>query len=111
MNAFEEAVLRILSHHRGRQCPISGQAIAHQLNEHTDRKVRLSIRRLITLGYPIASATEAPPGYYIAETREEVNQYAQSLRDRLIQDARRRRDFLRAAKTKVEPRQLELIAQ
>ena len=73
-----------------------------------ERRVRLIIRELIK-SYAIASTTEAPAGYFIAVTREEVNQYAQSLRNRLIEDAKRRRDFLRSVQTKVEPRQLELV--
>ena len=111
MNDIEAAVLRILSSHRGRPLPITSQAIVQRLGGTVDRSVRLAIRKLITLGYPIASATDSPAGYYIAETWEEVTQYAQTLRARLIQDAIRRRDFIRAAKTRVEPKQLELIVK
>lgn len=75
-----------------------------------ERGTRLIIRELIK-SYPIASTTEYPAGYFIAITQEEVKQYALSLKNRLIEDALRRRDFLRSAQTKVAPRQLELIGK
>lgn len=106
MTGLELEVLMNIPH--GRYNPIRSQQIAFQV-DIPERRVRLIIRELVKV-YPIAAATEAPAGYFIAETQDEVNQYAQSLRNRLIEDAKRRRDFLRAAKIKVEPRQLEMIA-
>ena len=111
MNDLENSVLQILNSHRGRHNPIPGRVIASLLWETSDRNIRVAIRNLIRSGHAIASATESPAGYYMAETWEEVNQYAQALRNRLIEDAKRRRDFLRATKTKVEPKQLELIVK
>lgn len=102
------AVLHILTGHHGRNNPITSRRIADEVGI-PERKVRIIIREWIKT-FPIAAATEAPAGYFIAETQEEVNQYVQSLRNRLIEDAKRRRDFLQAARTKVEPRQLEMIA-
>jgi len=73
-----------------------------------DRHIRLAIRDLIDDGYPIASSTEAPYGFFIAETKEEVLKYAGGLRGRLIEDAIRRRNFLRASREILQPEQLKL---
>ncbi len=107
MTDIEAEVLSLIRY--GRDNAIRSKVIADYMRM-PERQVRKIIRELIK-NYPIASTTEAPAGYFIAVTREEVNQYAQSLRNRLIEDARRRRDFLRSAQTKVEPRQLELIGK
>jgi len=66
------------------------------------------IRDLIEEGYPIASSTGKLPGFFIADTPEEVKDYAQSLRDRLIEDARRRRDFIRASYPILHPEQIKM---
>ena len=107
MTDTEKIVLSWIGKGRGKA--VRSQHLADFLNI-PERQVRKVIRELIKT-YPIASTTERPAGYFIAVTREEVNQYAQSLRNRLIEDARRRRDFLRSVQTKVEPRQLELIGK
>jgi len=68
----------------------------------------MMIRDLIKEGHPIASSTSHPVGYYIAETREEVETYARSIRRRLIEDALRRRDFIRASRKILQPEQLKM---
>ena len=83
----------ILLQHHGRQNAITGMAIAHKLGFKENREVRRAIRGLINDGVPIASTTESPAGYYIIINREEVDIYMKRLRDLLIEDARRRRDF------------------
>ena len=88
-------LLEILKHHQGRDRAITAKKLATKLN-HDERFVRLKIRDLIAQGIPIASNTQIPHGYYIVETILEANQYMQSLRNRLIEDALRRRDFKRA---------------
>lgn len=82
--------------HRGHQNAITARELADYM-EIPERKVRLIIRELIADGVPIASSTENMKGYFIIETRAEADTYAQSLRNRLIEDALRRRDFRRAA--------------
>ena len=96
---------RLTAYCQGRQLALSGVELAEGLCDY--RTVRRIIRELIKEGCPIASATTEPAGYFIAVTEEEVKEYAQALRGRLIEDALRRRDFLRAATTKVEPRQIQ----
>ena len=115
MNVFVEglwinvdiAVLDIITRHMGRENPITSRQLADKIGI-PERKIRMIIREWVKT-FPIASATEKPAGYFIAVTQEEVNIYAQSLRNRLIEDAIRRRDFLRSAKVKVEPRQLVMV--
>ncbi|MCK5236303.1 MAG: hypothetical protein KAR06_04880 [Deltaproteobacteria bacterium] len=107
MTDIEAEVLSLIR--KGRENAIRSKVIADYVRI-PERQVRLAIRELIKT-YPIASTTEAPAGYFIAITQEEVKQYALSLKNRLIEDALRRRDFLRSAQTKVEPRQLELIGK
>jgi len=73
------------------------------LNQRDDRKIRLIIRELITEGVPIASATDAPAGYFLVSTYEEARQYAEGEKRRLIEIALRRRDFRRAADCHLKP--------
>ncbi|MAF43087.1 MAG: hypothetical protein CMI54_02810 [Parcubacteria group bacterium] len=101
---MRDKVISILQH--GRDKAIRGSEIAHRLGCKNDRQVRLAIRALIAEGYPIASTTESPFGYFIVTDKQEAEVYAQTLRSRLIEDATRRRDFLRSA-----GRHLEKVTQ
>ena len=87
----------ILEGHHGRRSAITGRELARRFGQRDDRKIRLIIRELIAEGLPVASSTEPPAGYFLVETWQEVEEYAQSVRDRLINDALRRRDFRKAA--------------
>ena len=86
--------------------PIQSSAIARN-SAIPERKVRRIIRELIK-EYPIASSVKPPYGYFLAQNRQEVENYAQSLRDRLIEDAKRRRDFIRASHKILHPEQLQM---
>jgi len=87
----------ILLRHEGQNQAITGRELASIFWLKDDRQIRLTIRELITEGIPIASSTEAPAGYFLVANRKEAEQYALSVRGRLINDALRRRDFRRAA--------------
>ena len=87
------ALVRILLQHQGRTKAIRGSELAQMMGFKNDRAVRLAIRDLIADGYPIASTTQEPAGYFIAASLEEANEYMDDLKGRLIQDALRRRDF------------------
>jgi len=103
-NADLKAALKIiLLRHEGEARPITGRELAIMFRMKDDRRVRLVIRELITDGLPVASNTEAPAGYFIVATRQEAEQYAGSIRSRLIKDAIRRRDFRRAADQYLTP--------
>jgi len=100
----------ILERHESRARAITGRELAAIVGHHDDRKVRMVIRDIIADGLPVASSTEAPAGYFVVATRQEAEEYAFSLRSRLIEDAKRRRDFRRAADLYLTPaRQGRLI--
>lgn len=93
----------ILMRHEGPQRAITAGELARMLGYKNDRIIRLAIRQLIkgdgdgNRGMPIASSTENSPGYFIITSRQQADEYALSIRRRLIEDALRRRDFRRAA--------------
>ena len=93
----------ILLRHEGHARAITGRELAAMVGQRDDRQVRLAIRDLITDGLPVASSTEIVPGYFVVSTRQEAEQYAGSIRSRLISDAVRRRDFRRAADQYLTP--------
>ena len=96
--------------HRGKARAITGKDLAMIMGEPDDRPIRKEIRELIAEGYPIASSTEKPCGYFMAETPEEVDQYLKQLKSRLVKDAYRRRDFKKAAaKALSKEKQLALL--
>lgn len=88
-------LLEILKLHKGRDRAITAKELVRILKVE-DRVIRKEIREFIAEGVPVASSTKLPFGYYIVETIQEANEYMQSLRNRLIEDALRRRDFKRA---------------
>ena len=92
---MEERILEILKLHRGRDHAITAKELTKYTGKE-DRAIRMEIRDLIAQGYPIASGLTRPYGYYIANTIQEAKDYMQQLRNRLIEDALRRRDFKRA---------------
>ena len=101
----------LMSLGKGRKQAVRGSILAYQCGydaDGSDRMTRKMIALLIEEGYPIASTTSRPPGFFIAETKEEVKKYASGLRGRLIKDAIRRRDFLRASRVILQPEQLEM---
>jgi len=103
MSEIKAELKRILIRHEGRSQAITGKELAGMFGYKDDRAIRLVIRELITEGLPVASSTEAPAGYFIVGTRQEAEEYAQSIRRRLIEDAIRRRDFRRAADLYLTP--------
>jgi predicted DNA-binding transcriptional regulator YafY len=107
-NAISD-LLAILQIHRGKAGAITGKELAQVMGEQNDRLIRKEIRDLIADGFPIASSTEKPYGYFMAETPQEVEQYLKQLKGRLVEDAYRRRDFKKAARTLNKEKQLALM--
>ena len=107
MNELKLAILNQLS--KGRNKAIKGNLIAKRLGLRNDRGIRLAIRELIRDGIPVASSVKPPLGFFIAETKEEAEEYKAVLKGRLVEDAYRRRDFKRAARKLIRPEQLVLI--
>lgn len=99
--------VRMLLRH-GKGGARTGKEFARILGYGNDRLIRHVIRELIADGMPIASSVTPPHGYFIVSTIEEVNDYLQTLKSRLVEDAYRRRDFKRAASEFLQPGQLEL---
>ena len=97
MNQYDlkEELKDILLRHEGQAQAITGKELASIFGHRDDRRVRLAIREIIADGLPVASSTET--GYFVVATRKEAEQYALSIKGRLISDAVRRRDFRRAA--------------
>jgi len=93
----------ILLNHKGKAQAITGQKLAAMVGHRDDRRVRQVIRELIIDGLPVASSTESPAGYFLVTSHHEAEEYASSIRSRLIEDALRRRDFRRAAAMHLAP--------
>jgi len=75
-----------------------------------ERDVRLEVRRLIEEGIPVASSTDGlHGGFYITDTRREAEAYIKDMRSRIIEIAKRLRDYKRAVRPIVNPGQLPLI--
>ncbi len=102
MKGLKAELKAILLRREGHLRAIKARELA-ELLRCDERKVRLIIRELIREGLPVASSTEALAGYFIVTTRQEAEQYAGSVRSRLIEDALRRRDFRRAADQYLTP--------
>lgn len=99
---LEAQLKAIFRRHEGHEKAITSNML-HWLTGARDRQLRLAIRQLITGGMPIASLNEPPYGYFLIATWQEAEYYARSLRERLIEDNKRRVDFLRAAERHMAP--------
>ncbi len=111
IDSEEKAVIKrniIRTIGRGRSASMTGIKLAALVGSDPpgkDRSFRLLVMELITEKKPIASISS---GYFMAETPDEVKEYAQSLRDRAKMNFIRRRDFLRAGRPILQPTQLIL---
>jgi hypothetical protein len=88
---------QILLRHEGRDQAITGKQLAELLGYKDDRVIRETIAELIDEGLPVAASCSGTMGYFVVNSRIEANDYAQSLKSRLIADAVRRRNFRRAS--------------
>lgn len=100
--ALKQQLRCILERHEGRSMAITSQALAKITGQH-ERLIRLVIRELIKEGLPVASSTEPPAGYFLVAAMKEAEEYADSVKSRLIEDAKRRRDFRHAAAMFLKP--------
>ena len=96
----------ILERHEGPERAITAGELARMFGYRDDRPIRLAIRALIegegrgVNGLPVAANTDSkrgPLGYFIPTAPEQAQEYADSVKGRLIEDAYRRRDFKVAA--------------
>jgi len=91
----------ILQRHEGRQQAITSRGLS-TLTGYPDRRVRLVIEELITEGLPVASITEAPAGYFVATSVEEVKECTETLKSRAVHIFRRRQKLIRNV-TNIKP--------
>ncbi len=104
--AIKRDIVNCIGHGKGQA--IKGKQLAYMVESDADgqdRNFRLLILELIVEGKPIASISS---GYFMAETPDEVKEYAKSLRDRAKMNFIRRRDFLRAARPILQPTQIPM---
>lgn len=99
---LKQEVLRVLERHVGRENPIKANELSRMFGYSKTNTwvIRDAIHELVIDDKnpcPICAAQSRPEGYFIAETYQEVNDYAQTLKDRGIADIIRRRDVRRAA--------------
>ena len=96
---------------KGKGQAIKGKILAYQCGydaDGSDRMTRKMIGLLIEEGYPIASNTGKNPGFFIAESKEEVITYNRQLMSRIREEAIRLKCFKRAARIITNPEQLAM---
>ena len=71
--ATSTLVLNVLNNRTTRDRAIRAKDLAKLVGD-TERGVRRTIRALRILGYPIASVTEEPGGYFMATKPEDLNE-------------------------------------
>lgn len=92
----------IFRRHEGHDRAITSQMLT-RLTGASDRRIRQTILELIKGGLPIASSTRPPYGYFLTATWREAEDYEESVKSRLIEDAKRRRDYRIAAARHLTP--------
>lgn len=102
---LKDHVKSILEHAIGEKYALTQHTIAHYLKQDP-RAIRLAIRELIREGLPIASGNY---GYFIVSSHEEARTYQERVKSMLIEDAKRIRDFKRAAGNYLAPAKQERL--
>lgn len=92
-NDLKAQLKNILSRHEGRDNAITSRELS-QVTGEPDRTIRLAIRELRADSLPVLSSGE---GYFLPVNWAEVMECAASMKSRLIEDAKTRRDILRSA--------------
>lgn len=106
----EAHLKQILLVHRGKERAITAKELA-KIFDTDERFIRVQIRNLI--GFPsyelIASTTEKPYGYFMAETIQEANECIETLLGRIKSDCVRLRDLKRAKAKRFSGQQIPLM--
>jgi hypothetical protein len=93
----------------GKEHAVTGKTLAKWLGQKSDREIRRQISALIRAKWPILSSVSVKnPGYYMANTKEEVEAYARDLHGRAMEILVREKDLKKAAKTITKPHQLNM---
>lgn len=72
----------VLKNRKGRECAITAKNLA-SITSINERVVRREVATLRRKGYPIASATTKPYGFYIPANRNEIRECQAQLRSRM----------------------------
>lgn len=88
-NGLKSQLKHILELHEGRTKAITARELSATIQQE-DRRIRLTILELIWDGLPILSATEPLAGYYLPKTKHEWLDYDQQLKNRIVEDAKRK---------------------
>ena len=95
----------------GKENAVTGKMLAKWLGQKDDREIRRQIEVLIGLRWPIlASVSKKNPGYYMAESKEEVETYTTGLHKRSMKILAREKELKIAAKYIKNPHQLPMMA-
>jgi hypothetical protein len=93
----------------GKENAVTGKMLAKWLGQKNDREIREQIRLLISLKWPILSYVSGNKGgYYIANSKKEVEAYTAVLHKRSMEILVREKELKRAAKTITKPHQLNM---
>ena len=88
---------------------VTGKMLAKWLGQKDDRLIREQIRLLISLKWPILSSVSGKhPGYYMANSKEEVEGCIAVLHKRSMEILVREKELKRATKTITKPHQLNM---
>jgi hypothetical protein len=68
-------ILAILLECRTNKRRITGAQLARRLGYRNDRKIRVVIGQLVLKGHLILSSVRVPYGYYLAESKSEIETY------------------------------------
>lgn len=98
-NDLKLQLKHILWRHKGKNQAITASELC-RLIEQPDRTVRLIIRELRSDLFPVLSSGR---GYYLPSNRAELDQCVASMKSRLIEDAKTRRDILKAGALYLKP--------
>lgn len=88
-NEFKLQLKDILLRHEGENQAITSARLCHLVG-YPDRTVRKVIRELRAERFPVLSSGK---GFYLPVNRDELDQCLASMRSRLIEDAKTRRDI------------------
>lgn len=90
MDVMEDRLLMVLDQHKGQRNRIGMRELFHEVMQrpcvhliNDTAELRIIIRRLRRQGVPICSVNDKyNPGYYLAETPEELTEFAERHRKR-----------------------------
>ena len=105
---MEEKLLEILRAHVGHRSAIEARELARLLGERGDRRVRIAIATLRKRGYLILSSVGKPPGYFMAATYGEWQEFRRNMRSRALDILETDAAMLGAAEAQFSPEKVRV---